>query len=175
MTPLIKTEEIEFQTKILAKIITDEHRDDSTPVVMVCLLNGGFMFFSELVKSIDIAVECEFMRVKSYIKRIQGDIKITKDLETPIKDKHVYIVDDIYDTGNTAKAVQEFLDIKKPCSISLVTLLKRNRSPESGIKHLNAFIIEDEWVVGFGLDDGKGYCRNYPSVYDSGYYQEELS
>jgi hypoxanthine phosphoribosyltransferase len=169
MTPLIKTEEIEFQTKILAKIITDEHRGDRTPVVMVCLLNGGFMFFSELVKSMDIAIECEFMRVKSYIKRKQGDIKITKDLETPVKGKHVYIVDDIYDTGNTAKAVQKFLNIKKPLSISLVTLLKRKRSPKSSIKHLNAFVIEDEWVVGFGLDDGKGYCRNYPFVYDSGY------
>jgi hypoxanthine phosphoribosyltransferase len=175
MTPLIKTEEIEFQTKILAKRIADEHRDDTTPVVMVCLLNGGFLFFSELVKSMDIAIECEFMRVKSYIKRKQGDIKITKDLETPIIGKHVYIVDDIYDTGNTAKAVQNFLHIKNPRSLSLVTLLKRKRSPKSTIKHLNAFIIEDEWVVGFGLDDGEGYCRNLPSVYDSGYYQEELS
>lgn len=169
MTSLIKTEEIYFQTKILAKSIADEHRGDKTPVVMVCLLNGGFMFFSELVKAIDIDVECEFMRVKSYINRKQGDIKITKDLEVPIKGKHVYIVDDIFDTGNTVKVVQQFLEIKNPRSLSVVTLLTRKKSPKSTIKHLNAFTIDDEWVVGFGLGDEKGYGRNYPSVYASAY------
>src|SRR6056300_472252 len=117
MTELINYKEIQCQTKILAKKIADTHRGSQTPVVMLCLLNGGFMFFTELVKSIDIDVECEFMRVKSYIKRKQGDIKITKDLETPIKGKHVYIVDDIYDTGNTMADVIEYLEVKHPASI----------------------------------------------------------
>lgn len=165
MTELIRSTAIVAETKILAKKIADTHRGDTTPIVMLCLLNGGFMFFTELVKGIDIDVECEFMRVKSYIKRKQGDIKITKDLETPIKGKHVYIVDDILDTGSTLIAVQEFLEIKKPKSLSVVTLLTRKNSPKSNLNHLNAFIIDDEWVVGFGLGDDDGYCRNYPSVF----------
>ena len=165
MTPLVTTEEIDLQTKILGKQIADKHRKDTTPVVMLCLLNGGFMFFSDLVKAIDIDVECEFMRVKSYIKRDQGDIKITKDLESPIKGKHVYIVDDIYDTGNTFKAVKQFLEIKKPKSLSLVTLLTRKTSPKATIDHLNAFTIDDEWVMGFGLNNEDGYGRNFPAVY----------
>ena len=165
MTPLITTEEIAVQTKILGKKIADQHRGDTTPIVMLCLLNGGFMFFSDLVKEIDIDVECEFIRVKSYIKRDQGDIKITKDLESPIKGKHVYIIDDIFDTGNTVKAVQQFLEIKKPKSLSLVTLLSRKNSPEASIKHNNAFTIDDEWVMGFGLNNEDGYGRNFPAIY----------
>ena len=169
MTPLIETKDIYRETKILAKKIANQHRGDKTPVVMLCLLNGGFMFFSDLVKEIDIDVECEFMRVKSYIKRKQGDIKITKDLETPIKGKHVYIVDDIFDTGNTVKAIQKFLEIKEPLTLSAVTLLTRKKSPKPTINHLSAFTIDDEWVVGFGLGDENGYCRNYPLVYASEY------
>ena len=165
MTPLVSTEEIALQTKILGRQIADLHRGDSTPIVMLCLLNGGFMFFSDLVKEIDIDVECDFMRVKSYVKKNQGDIKITKDLETPIKGKHVYIVDDILDTGNTINAVQQFLEIKEPQSLSLVTLLTRKNSPKATIKHLNAFTIDDSWVMGFGLDNENGYGRNFPAVY----------
>ena len=73
MTPLFITEDIAIHAKILEKQIANKHRGDKTPIVMLCLLNGGFMFFSDLVKAIDIDVECEFMRVKSYIKRDQGD------------------------------------------------------------------------------------------------------
>lgn len=165
MTLLVTTEEIALQTKILGRQITDLHRGDTTPIVMLCLLNGGFMFFSDLVKEIDIDVECDFMRVKSYINRNQGDIKITKDLETPVKGKHVYIVDDIFDTGNTINAVQKFLEIKKPKTLSLVTLLTRKNSPKAAITHLNAFTIDDIWVMGFGLDNENGYGRNYSAVY----------
>jgi Hypoxanthine-guanine phosphoribosyltransferase len=165
MTELINSEAIYARTKILAKEITIKHKNDGTPIVFICLLYGGFMFFSELVKSIDLDVECEFMRVKSYIKRKQGDIKITKDVETPIMGKHVYIVDDILDSGNTLKAVQQFLEIKKPASLTAVSLLTRKNSPQITMNHLNAFVIDDEWVVGFGLGDEEGYARNFTSVY----------
>ena len=114
MTELLTAEEIQFKTKIIGKQIADKHRDDKTPVVMVGLLNGCFAFYSDLVRATPIDMECDFMRVKSYINRKQGDIVISKDLETPIKGKHVYIVDDIYDTGNTMKAITEYLEVKKP-------------------------------------------------------------
>ena len=134
MQELITTKDIDFRTKILGKQIAAEHRGDKTPVVMVGLLNGCFAFYSDLVRSMPIDVECDFMRVKSYIsKSKQGDVQITKDLETPIKGKHVYIVDDIYDTGNTIKAVTEYLEVKHPASISIVTLVTRKTSP----KHKN--------------------------------------
>ena len=110
MNQLISAKDIDIQTKIVAKQISDEHKGDKTPVVMVGLLNGCFAFYSDLVRAMPIDIECDFMRVKSYVNRKQGDIQITKDLETRIKGKHVYIVDDIYDTGNTMKAVIEYLE-----------------------------------------------------------------
>ena len=111
MLELIGEKEINIRTKIVAKQIADEHRGDKTPVVMIGLLNGCFAFYSDLVRAMPIDVECDFMRVKSYVNRKQGDIQITKDLETPIKGKHVYIIDDIYDTGNTMEAVIEYLEV----------------------------------------------------------------
>ena len=165
MKELITSHEIDIQTKITAKQISAQHRGDKTPVVMVGLLNGCFAFYSDLVRAMPIDVECDFMRVKSYTKRKQGDIQITKDLETPIKGKHVYIVDDIYDTGNTMAAVVEYLEVKHPASISIVSLIKRKTSPKSILPSYHAFTIGDEWVVGMGMDDEKGYNRNLPSIY----------
>ena len=165
MTELFNAEDIRFRTQLLAKKISDDHRNDGSPVIVIGLLNGAFMFYSELVKNISIDVECDFMRVKSYIsKNKQGDIQITKDLETPIKGKHVYLVDDIYDTGNTMKAVIDYLEVKHPASISIVSLVTRETSPIPPQKSYHAFTIKDEWCIGFGMDDDKGYARNYPSI-----------
>ena len=165
MTELISAKDIDIQTKIIAKKISDEHRGDRTPVVMVGLLNGAFMFYADLVRNMSIDVECDFMRVKSYVsKNKQGDIQITKDLETPIKGKHVYLVDDIYDTGNTMKAVIDYLEVKHPASISIVSLVTRETSPIPKQPSYHAFTIKEEWLVGFGMDNDKGYARNYPSI-----------
>ncbi len=172
MTELFNAEDIRFQTQLLAKQISDNHRGDGTPIVMVGLLNGAFMFYSELVKNMSVDVECDFMRVKSYIsKNKQGDIQITKDLETPIKGKHVYIVDDILDSGNTMAKVIEYLEIKWPKTINVVTLLKRKNTPfkldnyEVDGTEAHGFEIDNEWVAGMGMDNDKGYMRNYPSVW----------
>ena len=169
MKQIIDPNQLQIKIKILAKQLSDDHKEDKTPVVAVCILNGGFMFFTDFIRAMPIDLECGFMRVKSYVsKRKQGDIQITKDLEAPIKGKHVYIIDDIYDTGNTMKAVVEYLRVKKPKSLNIVTLLRRESSP---IFHLdcayyNVIDIKDEWVVGFGLDDDKGLCRNYNTIYE---------
>jgi hypoxanthine phosphoribosyltransferase len=106
------------------------------------------------------------MRVKSYVNRHkQGDIQILKDLETPIKGKHVYLVDDIYDSGNTMKAVIEYLEVKHPASISIVTLLTRKTSGIPSVPFYNGFKIDDEWVVGYGCDDERGFSRNLNAVF----------
>ena len=165
MRELFKSEEIQFQTKIIGKQIADDHRGDKTPIVMVGLLNGAFAFYSDLVRATPVDMECDFMRVKSYTKRKQGDIQITKDLETPIKGKHVYIVDDIYDTGNTMAAVIKYLEVKHPASISIVSLITRETSPSPTQKLYKAFTIKDEWVIGYGMDDEKGHNRNLRSIW----------
>jgi hypoxanthine phosphoribosyltransferase len=166
MQSLFDPKEIDIRTKIIAKKISAEHSGDRTPVVMVGLLNGAFMFYADLVRNMTIDIECDFMRVKSYTAQFkQGDIKILKDLETPIKGKHVYLVDDIYDTGSTMKALIEYLEVKKPASISIATLLTRETSPIPSQPSYHAFTIKDEWVVGFGMDNEKGYSRNLNGVF----------
>ena len=147
MRELITAEDIDIRTKIIGKQISDIHRDDKTPVIMVGLLNGCYAFYSDVVRAMPIVVECDFMRVKSYIKRKQGDIQITKDLETPVKGKHVYIVDDIYDTGNTMDAVIEYLEVKHPASISIVSLITRETSPIPTQNLYKAFTLKDEGVI----------------------------
>lgn len=166
MRELHNVKDIDIRTKIIAKQISDDHRGDKTPIVMVGLLNGCFMFYADLVRNLKVDVECDFMRVKSYISQNkQGDIQITKDLETSIKGKHVYLVDDIYDTGNTMNAVIDYLEDRHPASISIVTLIARNTSPTPKQKSYHGFTIGDEWLVGVGMDDDRGYMRNYPSIW----------
>ena len=165
MRELIKLEDIQFQIKIIGKQIADDHRGDKTPIIMVGLLNGAFAFYSDLVRATPVDMECDFMRVKSYTNRKQGDIVISKDLETPIKGKHVYIVDDILDSGNTMNAVIDYLEVKKPASISIVTLITRETSPIPKQKSYHAFTIKDEWIVGMGMDNDKGHMRNIPSIW----------
>jgi hypoxanthine phosphoribosyltransferase len=169
MKQIIPPEQLQIKIKILAKQLSDDHKDDKTPVVAVCILNGGFMFFTDFVRAMPIDLECGFMRVKSYVsKRKQGDIQITKDLEAPIKGKHVYIIDDILDTGNTIRAVIDYLKLKKPKSLNVVTLLRRESSRIFDIEFpcYNVLDIKDEWVVGYGMDDEKGNCRNYNTIYE---------
>ena len=165
MRELISAKDIEIKTKIIGKQIAAEHRGDKTPIIMVGLLNGCFAFYSDLVRAMPIDVECDFMRVKSYVNRKQGDIQITKDLETRIKGKHVYLVDDILDSGNTMNAVLDYLQVKKPASISIVTLITRETSPTPEQKSYHAFTIKDEWIVGYGMDNDKGHMRNLPSIW----------
>jgi len=171
MNVLFNRKTIQNKVEDIALLISQEHYDDQTAVVFVCLLNGGYMFFSDLTREIDFPIECEFMRVKSYVsKKKQGDIQITKDLETPVTNKHVYIVDDIYDTGNTMKAVAEYLHIKEPASINMVTLTKRkqNEHEPMGIPHIRSFYygfeINDEWIIGYGCDKEDGTGRNIPGI-----------
>jgi len=170
MEILFNKEEIEFKTKIIAKQISDEHRGDGTPIVFVCLLTGGFIFFSDLTQETKLDFEVDFMRVKSYIsKRKQGDIQVTKDLETAIKGKHVYIIDDIYDSGRTMQSVTKYLRVKEPRSLNVVTLLKREQNAVDASDFADSFIygfeIKGEWVVGYGMDNEKGYCRNYAGIF----------
>tara|TARA_R110001592_G_scaffold77177_3_gene232483 strand:+ start:9 stop:521 length:513 start_codon:yes stop_codon:yes gene_type:complete len=168
MEEAISEKELDIQTKILAKRISDKHRGDATPIVMVCILNGGFMFFSDLVKQITAPIEIDFIRCKSYFGRKQGDLVITKDLETKIKGKHVYLIDDILDSGNTMIAVKKFLQVKEPKSITpVVTIYKENVDFDEvfHIIYQDSDTIFDPWYVGYGMDDENGHNRNLKTIY----------
>jgi hypoxanthine phosphoribosyltransferase len=168
MQEAISEKDLSFEIKILAKRINDEHRGDSTPIVFVCVLNGGFMFFSDLVKEINVPIEIDFIRCKSYFGRKQGDLVITKDLETKIKGKHVYIVDDILDSGNTMGAVIKFLQVKEPKSLTPVVAICKQNSDFDKVLHIiyqETDLLFDPWYIGYGMDDDKGYNRNLKTIH----------
>ena len=168
MTPAISEKELDFKIKLLAKQISDEHRDDPTPVVLVCILNGGFMFFSDLVKQINIPIEIDFIRCKSYFGRKQGDLVVTKDLETKIKGKHVYLVDDILDSGNTMKAVTKFLSVKEPKTVTPVAAIYKESGDFDKVLHIlyqPTDSVFDPWYIGYGMDDENGHNRNLSTIY----------
>ncbi len=168
MEPAISEKELDIQVKILAKRISDEHRGDVTPIVLVCILNGAFMFFSDLVKQITIPIEVDFIRCRSYYGKKQGDLVVSKDLETKIKGKHVYLVDDILDSGNTMKAVSNFLKVKEPKTITPVVAIYKENVGFEKVLHIlyqDSDSIFDPWYIGYGMDDEKGHNRNLSTIY----------
>ena len=168
MEKAIREKDLDLTIKILAKQINDAHRGDPTPVVMGCILNGGFMFFSDLVKELTIPVELDFIRCKSYYGRKQGDLVVSKDLETKIKNKHVYLVDDILDSGNTMKAVTKFLEVKEPKSVTPVVAIYKQSGDFDKVLHIlhqPTDSMFDPWYIGYGMDDENGHNRNLGTIY----------
>lgn len=165
MQVLIEEFKIERRIREIAKQISEEHKasGNSLPPVMICVLNGAFMFFTELVKNMDIDCEIDFIRIKSYHgKDNSGGIKLLKDIEIELKGKRVYIVEDIVDTGATMAEIMHRVSDKQASDIEVVTLVHRKDSKLTVDKH--CFEIGDEWIIGFGLDDN-GLKRNYRNIY----------
>lgn len=147
-----------------------ESNNTSKPPVMLCVLNGAFMFFSDLVKHMEIECEIDFVRIKSYEGRdnTQG-INMIKPPEADLQDRSIYIIEDLVDSGQTMRELIQYI-AQYTQDIKLVTLLHRRGSividklPHI-VKHYTAFTIGQEWVVGYGLDDNK-LKRNYTNIYE---------
>lgn len=165
MEILIPEYKIERRVRSMAHRISEEHKatGDLLPPVMICVLNGAFMFFTDLVKDMGIDVSIDFIRAKSYEGQDNsGGVEFTKELEIHCKGRRVYIVDDIVDTGNTMMEILFKVDEMLPADVKIVTLLKR-KGDSPPVDHF-CFEIDKEWVVGYGLDDN-GLKRNYRNIY----------
>jgi hypoxanthine phosphoribosyltransferase len=154
--------ELELQNKVGELAYNIKKQKHDFPPVFICVLNGAFMFFTDLVKRMD---ECEidFIRAKSYEGITQNTVKITKSIEIDISRKDVYLVDDIYDTGETMKELTNHLKLYNPRSITPVTLFKRWNAKHPDL--IYGFELYDEaWLVGYGLDNEKGLQRNLKHI-----------
>lgn len=130
----------------------------SNSPVFICVLNGAFMFFTDLVKQIGDC-EIDFISAKSYEGTTQGEIRLLKDITTNITDKDVYLVDDIYDSGNTMNFLTKHLQQYNPKSIIPVTLFKKEYSKNNDL--IYGFELTNEhWLIGYGLDAENGLKRN---------------
>lgn len=162
---LIDRHEIEEIVEIIAKEISADYRD-SKSLVMICILKGSTLFFADLVREIDINVEMDFMQLSSYGGGLasSGEVRIVKDLQSSIAGKDVIIVEDIIDSGRTAKCLLEMLWTRKPNSLKYCTLLdKPDRRVTNVVAHYVGKIIPDEFVVGYGLDYNEKW-RNLKDV-----------
>lgn len=165
MKKLITDLEIQNRVRELAYEIQNDHLNNTNtiPPVFICVLNGGYMFFSDLTKNLQIEHEIDFIRAKSYIGQDNsGGVTITKDIELSLKDKRVYIIEDMIDSGSTMSEILTRVNDKQPAEVKIVTLLHRHSSKFPVDFH--AFDINDEWVFGYGLDDN-GLRRNYNDIW----------
>ena len=135
-------------------------------VHLVCVLKGGSFFMCELAKRITVPVSIDFMSVSSYggNTKSSGVVRIVKDLDDPVRDKDVIVVEDIVDSGRTLSYLLEMLWARGPESLRLCTLLdKPERRVVDVDVHYTGFQIPYEFVVGYGLDYDQKY-RNLPYI-----------
>jgi hypoxanthine phosphoribosyltransferase/bifunctional protein TilS/HprT len=161
---LVTNEEIVAISKRLGKQITEDYRDKNP--VIIGLLKGCLPFMAELIKHIDIYCQIELMGVQSYHGGTEssGNVKITKDLDISIENRHVLIAEDIVDTGRTINVVKNLLKYRGALSVEVVTLLDKpsGRTEDFTPKYIGT-TIPKEFVVGFGLDYDEFY-RNLPYI-----------
>ncbi len=164
MKVLLTGEEIEKRVREIAAEITRDYRGES--VLMVGILRGAVVFFSELVKRVDLDLRFDFMVVSSYGSGTDssGEIRIIKDLSQPIEGMNVIIVEDIIDTGYTLKNLKKLLTTRNPKSLKICSLLDKpsRRKVELEGDYIG-FKVPNEFVVGYGLDYNEKY-RNLPDI-----------
>jgi hypoxanthine phosphoribosyltransferase len=165
MELLITKNEIQDRVLELAQQISVDHvqSNNSLPPVMICLLNGAIHFFSDLTRYMSINCEIDFLRLKSYDGQDNsGGVVCIKDLELDLKGKRVYIVDDICDSGATILEVLFKVNSRMAEEVFVVTLLRRGGGVD--MTDYCGFTIEDEWVIGYGLDNN-GTQRELRDIY----------
>lgn len=161
---LISKEQIDKRVKELAKQI-DKDYEGKKPL-FICILKGSIMFFTDLIRSLSIDCAMDFMSLSSYRNETtSGEVKMIKDLDDPIVGKDVIIVEDIIDSGNTLAYLKRLLYSRNPNSVKIITMLDKPERRTADIQpDYTGFVIEDEFVVGYGLDYAQDY-RHYPDIY----------
>ena len=134
--------------------------------VMICILKGASVFFTDLIREIDLPITTEFMAVSSYgsSTKSTGVVKIVKDLDKPVTGRDVVLVEDIVDSGMTLSYLKKVFANREAASVSIVTLLDKpaRRRVDLQVQY-SCFNIPDAFVVGYGLDYDEKY-RNLPDI-----------
>lgn|SRR5690554_5034457 len=162
--PFIKEPELLQRVSALGRQITEDYRGSSP--LLIGIMNGAFMFLSDLAKHIDLPVELSFVKISSYESMAStGTVRPLIGLDTALAGRDVIIVEDIVDTGLSMSYILEMVQKSKPKSLQIATLLLK---PEALKKNIEAryigFEIPNKFVVGYGLDyDGLG--RNLKEIY----------
>ena len=156
--------EIEDKVTELAKQIEKDY--EGQDLLLVGILKGASVFVADLMRKINLNVNIDFMSVSSYGSGTvsSGTVKILKDLDVDIKDKNVLIVEDIIDSGITLRNLYDTLMTREPRSLKLCTLLNKpaRKKVDVNVDYVG-FVIEDKFIVGYGIDYDEKY-RNLPYI-----------
>jgi hypoxanthine phosphoribosyltransferase len=152
----------------IAELGAEISRDyEGQEVLLVCILRGGVIFLSDLIRRITVPLTLDFMSVSSYgvgARKTEGKARITLDLNTDIRERNVLLVEDIVDSGHTIKAVLELLETRRPLSLRVCALLDKAERREVPVPiHYRGFVIPDKFIFGYGLDLDE-YYRNLPFI-----------
>ena len=162
---LLTEEQIKNRIKELGEILTAEY-EGKNPVV-IGVLKGVVVFYADMIREIKAPCEMDFMWISSYAgTHSTGNRQVKRDVTVDIKDRHVLILEDIFDTGNSLDYTYRHLMFKQPASLKICTLLDKPERRREGITlkaDYTGFTIPNEFVVGYGLDYDEHY-RNLPYI-----------
>ncbi|MBO7377676.1 MAG: hypoxanthine phosphoribosyltransferase [Clostridia bacterium] len=161
---LLSKAQIEEKIKETAARLDADYADKYP--VMICVLKGCAPFFTDLIRAMKIPVQIDFMAISSYGagSTTSGEVKMRKDLDKPIDGRDVIIVEDIMDSGHTLSYLRRMLSSRNPSSIKICALLDKPSRREVDITpDYKLFEVENEFVVGYGLDYNEKY-RNLPEI-----------
>ena len=166
LKPLFTAEQIERRLDELAASINTLYAGE--PLVVVCVLKGAFMFFSDLVKRLTCEPELDFVRLASYGKGTRNNaITFSKDVELSLEGKHVLIVEDIIDTGHSMDFLFRQLAARGARSLRLAVLIDKHERREVPVTaHFVGFGLPGGFIVGYGLDCAERY-RELPALYEA--------
>lgn len=161
---MLSEEEIKAKVAELGKQIEKDYKGQD--LLVVGILKGASVFVADLIREINLDVNIDFMSVSSYGNSTEssGTVKILKDLDVDIKGKNVLIVEDIIDSGLTLSNLTRELNVREPKSLRICTLLDKPNRRKANI-HVDyvGFVIEDKFIVGYGIDYAEKY-RNLPYI-----------
>jgi len=162
---LIPEKELQARIRELGKEISQDYQGKD--LLLICILRGGVMFLADLMRTLTVPHNIDFMAVSSYgsgVRQSSGQVRITLDLTTSIEGRDVLLVEDIIDSGHTIASVIDLLNTRRPHSLRVCTLLDKSERREAEVPiHYCGFVIPNKFVFGYGLDIDE-YYRNLPFI-----------
>ena len=165
--PMISADRIARRVRRIGRQVSEVYADIDTPLVMVVILKGATVFAADLLRSLSIPAELEFVRASSYPSGTSsnGRLKLAHMVEGPLVGRHVLLVEDIIDSGVTVNAVAKRIQRLGAASVRLAALLDRPARRQIEVKiDFTGFVIPDRFVIGYGLDYA-GLYRELPHIY----------
>jgi hypoxanthine phosphoribosyltransferase len=163
---LISEEQLQTRIAQLAQQLDADYASQPD-LLLVCILRGGVIFLTDLMRKMTIPHQIDFMSIGSYgsgVRTSTGNVRVILDLQTDIRGRHVVLVEDIVDSGHTLARVLELLNSRQPASLKVCCLLDKESRRQTPVPiDYVGFSIEDKFVFGYGLDIDE-YWRNLPFI-----------